>query len=324
MAVERCVHRPADSLPTAQCERECVPCPLCGADDAALWRWGRDRLHGQPGWFRLVRCRRCGLVYLSPRPSREALLAFYPDDYVSYRPPLAAEPLLRRWERGLGLARRCRVLTRRLPPGRLLDIGCGTGDFLVAMAERGWRGVGVELQPRAAQVARQQGVWVLPGDLLDLPLRAGSFDAATLWDVLEHLPDPRAALGRVRGLLRPRGLAVVTVPRLDSPEARLFGEYWAGLDVPRHLTVFTRATLERMLDTAGLRVEAVEDLSGRWSACAITLRFLAEARLPTPGVRRAAAGVLGARATRLAAWPVFQMLAARGWGATMTVVAQAE
>jgi SAM-dependent methyltransferase len=303
-------------------EREAIPCPLCGANEPTLWRWGYDRLHGQPGWFRLVRCRRCGLVYLNPRPTAAALRAFYPDDYVSYRRPLAAEPPLRAWERRLGLARRCRVITRRAPPGRLLDVGCGTGDFLLAMVERGWRCIGVELQPHAIRQARRQGLWVLPGDLLDAPLRPDSFDAVTLWDVLEHLPQPRATLERVHALLRPGGLLAVTVPRLDSPEARLFGSYWAGFDVPRHLTVFTRATLERMLHVAGFRIEAFEDVSGRWSACAITLRFLAEDRLRRPALRRAAAALLASRAARLAAWPLFQALAAAGWGATMTAVAR--
>lgn len=301
---------------------ECVACPLCGVDDPALWRWGRDRLHGQPGWFRLVRCRDCGFVYLNPRPRRDRLLAFYPDDYVSYRAPLAAEGPLRRWERRLGLARRCGAVARRQRPGRLLDVGCATGDFLLAMRERGWDCCGVEIQPHAARVARRQGLTVLTADVSELAFREGAFDAVTLWDVLEHLPAPREALARARALLRPGGLVAVTVPRLDSVEARLFGAFWAGLDVPRHLSVFTRASLERALDGAGLRVEAVEDVTGRWSACAITLGFVADACLPTATLRRAARAVLGSRFTRLAAWPIFQVLAAGGWGATMTVFAR--
>lgn len=302
---------------------ETVTCPLCDADDPALWRWGRDRLHGRPGWFRLVRCRQCEMIYLNPRPTRDTLMGFYPADYVSYRPPLALESRFRRWERRLGLARRCRAITRRQQPGRLLDVGCGTGDFLVALQERGWRCLGVELQPQAARVVRQQGLWVLPGDLLDLPLRDATFDAITFWDVLEHLPAPRPALERARALLRPGGLIAVTVPRLDSPEARLFGPYWAGLDVPRHLSVFTYTTLDRMLKSVGLCIDAVEDVTGRWSACAITLRFLADEVLPTPRLGGLARVCLDARATRLLAWPMFRLLAARRWGATMTVLARA-
>ena len=152
--------------------------------------------------------------------------------------------------------------------GRLLDAGCGAGDLLAELRADGWDVAGVEPAPQAAGLARRRhGLDVLNGRFEDAPLEDGSYDVVTLAGVLEHLHDPLGALRRARSLLRPRGLvAVLFVPRLDSPEAQRFGARWLALDLPRHLTHFDEASFVRMAQRAGLRIVHREPYSSRHSA----------------------------------------------------------
>ncbi|MBN1139594.1 MAG: class I SAM-dependent methyltransferase, partial [Anaerolineae bacterium] len=219
---------------------EHVACNLCGLDDSAPLFAGRDRLLGGEETFYWVRCRRCGLIYLNPRPSLAEMARYYPADY---------EPFVRQERAGggvgyrLAIAKKRRIASHGLEPGRLLDIGCGSGDFLLGMQERGWQVFGLDISPEAAALARQNGLDVFGGHLLEAPYQEHSFDLVTMWDVLEHLHDPAAYLVRVAQLLKPGGRFVVTLPNPHSVDFRLFGPVWTGLDVPRHLYVLSRPVL---------------------------------------------------------------------------------
>ena len=262
-----------------------VRCRLCGADDAEPIRVGRDRWHGLPGRFVVVRCRRCGLAYQDPQPAPESLAACYPADYQAYRhrdggrrrderldrrlKRAVVEAVLRRsmgypgrgpaWAALIGpLVRRGRHSDRLIafrPPGRLLDVGCGSGAFLVRMRGLGWQVGGVEPDESAARYARDAlGLEVLTGDVSHPDLPEGGFDAVTFWHTLEHVADPLGALRRARRLVRPGGIVVIQAPNGGGVCARLFGADWLGLDLPRHLTHFTDRTMRRAVRAAGLRV----------------------------------------------------------------------
>ena len=140
-----------------------------------------------------------------------------------------------------------------IPGGRLLDVGCGSGAFLVQMAALGWRAQGIDPDPAAVASAREAGLSVTQGTLADLDLdeHAGAFDAVTLSHVIEHLHDPAEDLRRVHRLLRPGGLLWIATPNLEALGLRRFGRDWLGLDPPRHLVLFTRASLERLLRDTG-------------------------------------------------------------------------
>src|SRR5450759_4185960 len=149
--------------------------------------------------------------------------------------------------------------------GRLLDVGCGAGDLLVALRADGWSVYGVEPQALGAARARDEHrLDVLTGRFEDVRLPEGSFDAIVFSGVFEHLHVPVAALCRARALLAPGGLvAVLFLPMLDSPEARLLGPRWMALDLPRHLTHFEEATFTEMARKAGLDVAGRETYSRR-------------------------------------------------------------
>jgi SAM-dependent methyltransferase len=201
-------------------------CPLCGAQRGAPLISGRDMMTGQPGSWSFVQCSGCGLVRLHPRPAD--LAPFYPDDYESYtaherrlRSPLAA--LARRY----GSLKRARIVEQASGKrgGSLLDVGCASGAFLLEMRRRGWRVQGVEPGAAAAAAARSHGLTVHHGVLETAALMPGSLDALTLWDVLEHVPEPLTTLRAAAAALRPGGVALIRVPNPLGLDARLFGSY---------------------------------------------------------------------------------------------------
>lgn len=149
---------------------------------------------------------------------------------------------------------------RGLRPGRLLDVGSGRGRFLAAASAAGWDAVGIEFEPALARMARDRyGVEVVVGDAVSAPVD-GPFDVITMWHVLEHLPDPLAAIERARELLVPNGRLVVSVPNNDSWQARLGGDDWLHLDIPRHIYHFTPGSLTLLVERAGFRALRVGHL----------------------------------------------------------------
>lgn len=144
------------------------------------------------------------------------------------------------------------------PPGRLLDVGCADGHFLRRARDAGWEVAGLEASEAAGRAARERhDLEVVTALLGEDPLPDASFDLVTMWDVFEHLPDPRGALARIRVLLRPGGTVFLRVPNL--PYLRLKHRIWTGLlgrekcFIPRvHFYNYSRATLEGLLRDAGL------------------------------------------------------------------------
>jgi SAM-dependent methyltransferase len=225
-------------------------CPVCAADQArTLLAVAGPAASGRP--YTVVTCSACELRYTRPLPSEAELAALYTAEYYGGRRPRRLS-----WDTLRGLAHRVVMWQRRRallgrPPGRALDIGCGDGDFLAELARRGWRVDGIEYSDAAAALARGKGIAVHQGDLASAGFPSGAFDVVTLWHVLEHLPEPAAALAEVRRVLRPDGLLVVEVPDSASLTFRLCREHWFPLDVPRHLQHFTPATLGALLERVG-------------------------------------------------------------------------
>ncbi len=250
---------------------ETVPCPFgcAGGDETVLV--GHDRLHGLPGAFQVVKCRACGLLRTNPRPTRKTIGFYYPEDYGPHlrtvETAAATPPRERpRWKR-LGL-RAHRYLFYEafrfnherfppLPPGRMLEVGCATGAFLHAMAERGWEVEGLESSERAAREARSHGHIVYLGTLEEAPDPTRLYDLVVGWMVLEHLHNPLLGLEKLRRWVRPGGWLALSVPNAGSLEFRWFREAWYALSLPTHLYHFTPRTLTRLLSECGWRAERI-------------------------------------------------------------------
>lgn len=215
-----------------------TPCAWCGAPPAA----GERKLRGR------TVCAACGVASTDPWPSDDSLAEAYGG---AYRPtggrfsgPGDAVLALTRGT----LARR---IDRIAPPGRVLDVGAGSGGLVRAMRRRGRDAVGLEREAdgeaiRDARLAEIDGQWA----------------AVVFWHSLEHLPEPRADLDRAIDLLAPRGVMTIAIPNADSLQARLFGDRWLALDLPRHLTHIPARALIGHLRGRGLELDRVSHWRG--------------------------------------------------------------
>ncbi len=230
-----------------------VDCGLCGGT-------ARD-LRFRDGRFSIVTCRACGVTYVTPRLSDASLLESVYDEgywrstaakdrgYTDYR---ADEGLyLRTFRRRLAIVRR-----HVARPGRVLDVGCAAGYFLRVMQGEGWGVTGIEpsdaIRPRAQELLGAERV--RGGSLEDARLPAGSFDLVTLWDVLEHVPDPLRVLREVRRVVAPGGRLVLETQNVKSAAARILGRRWQHYKHAEHLYHFDRRTIAAALERAGFVV----------------------------------------------------------------------
>lgn len=236
---------------------ETVVCDLCGADDAESLLMLRDRMfRTTEEAFRLVRCRRCGLRYLNPRPATEVLDRYYPATYDPFaRRGLSARIKARQYRRAVD-----ELWPFLSPPARVLDLGCATGDLLQVVRERGNPNVvGIEPSIHAAAISRDRyGLDVHAGQLADAAIPDASLDAVLMSHVIEHLPSPSRTLTEIARVLRPGGTVVLWLPNADSLAARFWDDAWMGYDAPRHLYTFTPVTLTALLQRTGFVVREIQ------------------------------------------------------------------
>lgn len=239
-----------------------VDCLLCGGNNWQPFTEAPDRLAHPPGadraglWFLIVRCRDCGLCFTNPRPSANAIQQFYPSEYAPHH--VTGTPKRARWWQRWPLVRnRMDYLRRFLPTrgkARLLDFGCGGGEFLLRMRQLGWQATGLDpSEATVEQLRAELGLHVLSGSLPHPAFEDNSFEAITMWQSLEHVHHPLETLRCAHKLLVSGGQLIVTTPNIDSLAFRWFGDAWNGLDLPRHLVHFNRRTLRLMLYRAGFR-----------------------------------------------------------------------
>ena len=287
-----------------------INCLLCDNDQSEFLYQVQDRLLGIEGEFTLVRCPECGLLYLNPQPTREEIALFYPAEYDPYIDATTDRASrLNRASVNYGMRKRCRAVTQHKSGGRLLEIGCATGTFLAAMRALGtWNVFGVDTSEYAVQKARDQlGLDVFHGQIEEARFLDSFFDVVVLWDVLEHLPDPKSTLLEIRRVLTNNGLLIFRVPSMDSLDSKLFGPYWAGLDAPRHFSVFSRATLGRLLETTGFYLERITCFSGTYPAFVLSVRFWARDHLP-PRTQAWVRKALESLAVRILVTPLFKVV----------------
>lgn len=219
-----------------QAGAEVRTCNVCGCGESSL-------LIAKDG-YEVYRCAMCGLAFTHPQPSSLAdqYDAAYFDLYRRRR-----EFRLRRAGARLGQIELLKA------PGRLLDIGCSLGYFVEAANARGWQASGVEISEHAAREAAKLGLDVRAGTLDDVSYPDCSFDCVTMWDVLEHVPDPTRHMLEVRRVLAPGGLVVIGTPDLAHAQFRIKRERWRHLKPAEHIFYFSRPSIGRLLTETGFR-----------------------------------------------------------------------
>lgn len=256
-----------------------MACTICGDTPEQSFL---ARNEGDSRVFRYRQCLGCGLAYLDAA-ARTDLASYYATeyrpgsgDYVGGSRTLLTRLLEANFDR---VGQRIESM---VGCGRILDVGCGAGVFLSVMARRGWQSVGVEPNVAYSEALRQKRELTIYTGVLDsIPDSCPRFDAVTLFDVIEHLPDPAKVLTDIQRWLRPGGVLAVTTPNLLSFERRLFGSYWYGLQPPDHLWLFSLASLHRVIEEAGYEtlVDGRSPVSYAWPS----LRMRIGVR-PRPGL----------------------------------------
>jgi 2-polyprenyl-3-methyl-5-hydroxy-6-metoxy-1,4-benzoquinol methylase len=243
-----------------------LACQLCrrGRADVA-YRGCRNRRTASAARFDVLRCAECGAGFLFPMPSGGELQELYAHDYHSHASPARRVTGIAAVLKDLCLVPyRLRYGNERgsFPPfggKRLLDVGCGTGEYVASMAALGWRCTGIDISETAVATARRRvpDATFVRGAPGDEKFDGAFFDAVTLWHTLEHVPSPSDVVDWVSRLLVPGGRAVVGVPNFGSLEARLLGRRWIEIDVPGHLFFFTPTTLSALLRDGGFEIERI-------------------------------------------------------------------
>lgn len=203
------------------------------------------------------------LLETFPQPTADKLPDYYKsDDYISHTDGKRnLFEKLYQWVKGIALKRKLNLIHQLSPhKGALLDIGCGTGDFLKVVEMNGWRVAGIEPNAKARQIATSKITATVYDTKQLSKFEDGSFDVITLWHVLEHLPDLEMHFYRFHQLLKPNGSLVIAVPNYNSFDAQWYKEFWAAYDVPRHLWHFSQHAIKLLGAQAHLSVTEIHPM----------------------------------------------------------------
>lgn len=232
-------------------------CPLCKSGHFTLYKTLKDYTVSKET-FNIVSCNNCGFRFTNPRPAESALGEYYEsEDYISHtNQGNNLVNNLYKLARVYTIQEKSRLISKWGRKGSLLDIGCGTGEFLNYNKQLNWTVSGVEVNEKARSQAEK---------LLGQPLYSSldevrtdqQYQAITLWHVLEHIAQLEESSRKIKELLAPKGVLLVAVPNCESYDSTYYNELWAAYDVPRHLYHFTQQSMEQWWKKFDMRIQAV-------------------------------------------------------------------
>ncbi|WP_333598989.1 class I SAM-dependent methyltransferase [Flavobacterium sp.] len=191
-----------------------------------------------------------------PKPSLEKLPSYYEsDDYISHTD--GKRSLFERMYqliKSVALKNKLKLINTQSQKGKLLDIGAGTGDFLVVAKNDGWHITGIEPSEKAKTIAINKGVKFAESLAV---LESNSFDIITMWHVLEHVPNLEEYILELKRLLKPSGTIVIAVPNFKSFDATYYGKFWAAYDVPRHIWHFSKTAIGKLFAEKEMKLTEV-------------------------------------------------------------------
>ncbi|WP_417367598.1 class I SAM-dependent methyltransferase [Flavobacterium beibuense] len=202
--------------------------------------------------FQLLLDADLGLLKTHPQPAPENLGSYYEsDDYISHTDgKRSLFEKLYHVVKQKALRDKLSIIKKHHPEkGKLLDIGAGTGDFLVTAKNDGWDSFGIEPSEKAKKIAVSKGI-SFKNDIKEL--ENSSFDVVTMWHVLEHVPDIQQHIAELKRILKPNGLIIIAVPNYNSYDAKHYGKFWAAYDVPRHLWHFSKISIKQLFSKQGM------------------------------------------------------------------------
>lgn len=236
-------------------------CPWCDSEKAQINLWLKDEFLTKED-FHICECLNCGLLYTTPRPPKEKIGAYYKsDEYYSHQENKKGFiPKLYEAVKKTNLKHKYHLATEGIKTGKLLDIGCGVGDFIHTAEKKGWLCTGIEPSEDAKKIAQNR----IKAEIFDSAsleqLLNQSFDVITMWHVLEHVDNLRWQMEQLQRIIKPKGKIVIAVPNYKSYDAQFYKEQWAAYDVPRHLNHFNKTTLVNIFKSKGLQLIKTEKL----------------------------------------------------------------
>ena len=210
--------------------------------------------------FELLYDETLDLLITSPQPSEENLGKYYEsDDYISHTDgKRSIFEKAYHFIKNIALKNKLSLINDlQQSKGNLLDIGAGTGDFLLVAKNNNWNTVGIEPSEKAKAIAKAKGV-ELKSNLSEL--ESNSFDIITMWHVLEHVPNLENQIKELKRLLKPNGSILIAVPNFKSFDANYYKEFWAAYDVPRHLWHFSKTAIEKLFDKQNMNLEDIKPM----------------------------------------------------------------
>lgn len=230
-------------------------CIVCKSNNIAAAYDLRDyRLNNRRYFYHYDKCLDCGLIFQNPQVDFDTIINHYNHQPI-YKSNVSRNGI-QRILNNFGLKKRANVVLKHKPTGKLLDVGCGNGVFIDYVKNNSnLEVVGTEINvDNVTYLTGKKGLDVRLGNLNEISFTNQEFDIITLWDVIEHLNDPNHTLAEIKKLLKPDGNLIIRVPNGNSVDFALFGKYWAGLDAPRHLYVFSKKSLSYLLSVHGFQI----------------------------------------------------------------------
>jgi 2-polyprenyl-3-methyl-5-hydroxy-6-metoxy-1,4-benzoquinol methylase len=234
-------------------------CPICSSASFTKFLSAKD--HTTTGeQFEIVKCAKCDFTLTNARPDINAIGKYYQSEkYISHTG--GSKSLFDKvyvLARKITLGWKLKLINKYKPTSTILDYGCGTGEFLHHLKSHGWIATGVE----PSKSARQKATSLLKTSVFESidKIKGKQFDIITLWHVLEHIHDLNEKLLSIKSLLKQDGIIFIAVPNHEAPDAKKYGAYWAGYDVPRHLWHFSKDSMKKLFDKTGLELIGVHPM----------------------------------------------------------------
>ncbi len=248
-----------------------LKCAICNSAETSLVFKTRDYDSGGKTIFSVVKCNKCGLVYLNPQPDDRYLSQFYVFNYYGNQSFFHSIFL---FINNFIIGNRAHSILKR-KKGKIIDIGCGDGDFLKFMKDKGWDAYGIEPSKSGFEIAKskiKENVYNKP--LGDIKFMDKFFDAVTIEHVLEHVDNPKEMIKQVHRIMKDDGLLVISVPNIGSVQAKIGRDKWFHLDIPRHIYHFSSETLTRFLESNGFEVKKINYFSFVYNLIGVMQTFM--------------------------------------------------
>jgi 2-polyprenyl-3-methyl-5-hydroxy-6-metoxy-1,4-benzoquinol methylase len=196
------------------------------------------------------------MLITHPQPSLDDLPRYYENpDYISHTDgKRSIFEKLYHFIKKIALSKKLKLINTHSNQGTLLDIGAGTGEFLLVAKNNGWNVTGIEPSPKAKAIAENKGVSFVP-NLESIP--SHTFDIITMWHVLEHVPDLDHQIMELKRIIKPNGTIIIAVPNFNSYDAKHYGKFWAAFDVPIHFWHFSKKAIQTLFIQHNLQLTEV-------------------------------------------------------------------